>query len=320
MDAGHLPDIPAGHSEVLHLIGAGSLADFLQFARQNIPGDLNADDAAVYDMDMAEAWRDAAEVYDALSSAEAYPLQAPEVFPLTAEIAEHCNQLLTKPFVQKEFDRVPIALGMVPLAHLISPMLRINVSALPLAAPPSNLKRLPTLSDHTLAEVCLPLDAPTGDVEVMQQDEQGVTFVSKNHELCFLHSRLADGADGSVVPVRGHVQRALSLAVGLPTDIVNVIRFQGRLLLNGGFHRVFALHRLGVTHVPAIIQVCRHPEDLELVGTNNVSKNVTLYFERERPPLLRDFSDNRLTMSFVVKNSRKYVRIRYELETGHILA
>lgn len=311
-------ELPSGCAEVLHHIGASRLAEFLEFARQHTPTGMTGCKSDSYEMDMAEAWRDAAEVYEALGSTEAYAEAAPAIFPLTPEIAEHCKKLLTKPHVQKDFDLVPIALGMVPLAHLISPQQRINLQSLPMPAPPTDLRHLPVIPDRTLADVCLPLEAPPHNIEVLQEDEHGVTFIADNHDIRFLRATLARGADAMGSAGRGHVQHVLSLPVGFSSNVLNVIRFQNRLILNNGYHRAYSLMRLGVTHVPAIVQVCRHWEDVSLVGSSEVSENAAIYIERDRPPLLRDFSDRRLTISFTVVNSRKYVRIRYQVETGYL--
>ena len=307
-------------------MGSTGLADFLNYARENATVATAATVATVADgradekttaMDLADAWRDAAQVYDALKLSEPYPVEVPSVFPLPPEIATHCEKLLSRPHLQREFDLVPVALGMVPIAHLISSQQRINMQTVPLAKPPANLRQQDAISDQALAEMCFPLDAPPHRIEVLQEGGGSVTFIADNHDIRFFRAWLAQGEiagyDG-----RGLVQQQLALPVGFSANVLNVIRFQNRLLLNNGHHRVYALFRRGVTHVPAIIQVCRHWEDVELVGPSEVFNNSSVYFDAARPPLLRDFFDARLTKLLAVRSSRKFVRLRYQVETGYL--
>ena len=310
------PILGIGQSEVLHLMGSTRLVDFLDYARDNVMAQAAAGGSSGA-MDLAEAWRDAAQVYDALILSEPYPDEPPAVFPLPPQIAAHCEKLLARPHLQREFDLVPVALGMVPIAHLISPQQRINLQTVPLPKPPANLRQQQAISDQALAEMCFPLDAPPHRIEVLQEGEGSVTFVADNHDIRFLRAWLSPG-DAAGYAGKGHLQQLLSLPVGFSANVLNVIRFQNRLVLNNGYHRVYALLRRGVTHVPAIIQVCRHWEDVGLVGSSEVFDNGSVYFESERPPLLRDFFDSRLTRSFVVRSSRKYVRLRYQVETGYL--
>ena len=312
--------LAAGQSEVLYLMGSTRLDDFLNYARDNAVAATDVDDRAgekTMAMDLAEAWRDAAQVYDALKLSEPYPVEMPSVFPLPPEIAAHCEKLLTRPHLQREFDLVPVALGMVPIAHLISPQQRINLQTMPLPKPPANLRQQQAISDQALAEMCFPLDAPPHRVEVLQHDEGSVTFIADNHDIRFFRAWIAQGEVAGYAG-RGQVQQLLALPVGFSANVINVIRFQNRLVLNNGYHRVYALLRRGLTHVPAIIQVCRHWDDVGLTGSSELYGNGSIYFEGERPPLLRDFFDSRLTKSFVVRNSRKFVRLRYQVETGYL--
>ena len=312
-----LPDhstvLAAGQSEMLHLMGTTRLSDFLDYARQNVV----ADGPAYTPMALADAWRDAAAVYEALKVSEPYPPEPPAVFPLPPTIAAHCEKLLARPHLQREFDLVPVAIGMVAIAQLVSPQQRINLQTVPLAKAPESFGQRVAISDQELAELCFPLDAPTHRVEVLQEDEGSVTLIADNHDIRFLRASLSRG-DVTSYAGRGHLQQLLSLPVGFSANVLNVIRFQNRLVLNNGYHRVYALLRRGVTHVPAIIHVCRHWDDVELVGSREVSDNADVYFEGERPPLIRDFLDARLTKSFVVRSSRKFVRLRYQVEVGYL--
>ena len=306
--------LPQGCTEVLHLMGATRLADFLTYARERADLTALSDAGGGGDcaMELAESWRAAANTYEALEASEPYPSEPPTVFPLPDSMREHVDTLLALPPIQREFDRVPIALGMVPLAHLISAQQRIDLHTVqPQATAPA------IASDEALIAVCLPIKAPPHRFRVAQQDAGSVTFTADNHDIrLFSPQILAAAAVSGKWP--GYVQSALALPVGFSANVLNVIRFQNRLVLNNGYHRAFGLYRSGVTHVPAIIQVCREWEDVGLVSSSEIFNNGSVYFERKRPPLIKDFSDRRLTISLAVPISQKYVRIKYQVETGYL--
>jgi hypothetical protein len=303
--------LPQGCTEVLHLMGATRLADFLTFARER--ADLTALSAAGSDcaMELAESWRDAADIYETLQASEPYPSEPPTAFPLPSSMREHADALLAMPQIQREFDRVPVALGMVPLAHLICAQQRIDLHTVQRGGSDAAIP-----SDEAMIAACLPLEAPPYQFQIAQQEEGSVTFAADNHDIrLFTPQILASSAVDGKWP--GYVQQALALPVGFSANVLNVIRFQNRLVLNNGYHRAFSLYRRGVTHVPAIIQVCRQWEDVGLVGSSEIFHNGSVYFDRKRPPLIRDFCDRRLTISLAVPISRKFVRIKYEVETGY---
>ena len=122
--------LPEGCDEVLHLIGSTRLGDFLSFARERV--DLCASrtgrNEALTPIDLAERWRAAATLYEKLGKTDPYPKQAPEVLPLPDGMRRHADELLSKAHIQREFNLVPVALGMVPLAHVIAMQPRINMT------------------------------------------------------------------------------------------------------------------------------------------------------------------------------------------------
>jgi hypothetical protein len=203
---------------------------------------------------------------------------------------------------------------MVPLAHLIVVRHRLNMTAVMAHAASIGAG---SINDLSLAQLCLPLDAPVHDVRVVEQNKGGFTVASDHHSIDFLQARsTSDAAIG--LPGRGHVAQTLALQAGFPGNVLNVIRFGDRFFLNNGYHRAYALWKRGVTHVPAVIQVCRHWDDVALLGNLELYENTAVYVERERPPLIRDFADRLFCMSFAVPHARKYVRVRYTVETGYL--
>jgi hypothetical protein len=60
----------------------------------------------------------------------------------------------------------------------------------------------------------------------------------------------------------------------------------------------------GHTHVPCLIQNVSRREELELVAPE-IQQHIDLHLEAPRPPLLKDYFDDRLHLSLHVPRSRK---------------
>lgn len=306
--------LPAGFDQILHPMGTTGLADFLAFARDfadlTVPGTGAASGSTP--MDLSEAWRDAADAYHGLASAETHPKELPGIFPFPEGMKAHVDAFLAAAHVQREFDQVPVALGMVPLEYLIAAPVRLNMSMIDSH---SSTLSAGSIGDLSLARLCLPLDAPSHSARVLEQNADSLTVVSDNPDLRFMRARAIAGGDASG---RGQLGQTLAVEIGFPGNVLNVIRYQNRLILNNGYHRVYALLLRGVTHVPAVIQVCRHWDDVGLVGGAALYENKATLIDLDRPPLMKDYADRRLCMHFAVQRMRKYVRIRYQVETGHL--
>ena len=308
--------LPPGCDQILHLMGTTALTDFLAFARDfadlTVPG--TGASGGATQMDLAEAWRDAADIYQGLATAEAYPPVLPGIFPFPEGMKAHCAAFLGTPHIQREFDQVPVAFGMVPLAHLIVGLPRLNMTTV---SGHSEAFGTGAIADSALAQRCLPLDPPRHSLQLLEQCGNSSTFVSSRPDVDLLRARAVAGA-GADPMGRGHVQQTLALELGFPGNVLNVIRYQNRLILNNGYHRAYALLRRGTTHVPALIQVCRHWDDVALVGAAGLYENKHVLIDAARPPLIRDFSDRRLCLHFAAPRLKKYIRISYTIESGHL--
>jgi hypothetical protein len=75
--------------------------------------------------------------------------------------------------------------------------------------------------------------------------------------------------------------------VGFGVSTINAFQVGGRVVLNNGFHRLYALRELGVTHAPMIIQHVSNPvlEFPPIVA--NLPREYLL--GAQRPVLLSDF-------------------------------
>lgn len=287
-------------------MGATRMADFIEFVRERAVGGREMDRG-----DLADMWREASVVFNQLQTSEAGAADKPQILPLSKALQAHVNKLVKLSSFQQTFSAVPVAFGMVELDKLVVSQQHIGRASVDRMV--SDLPR--PLTDADLASVCLPLTAGDAGFKVAHQDGERFVFVSDTHDTRFLGAQLVNPADIKGLKVNGHAQAVLALSVGFTTNVLNVVRYGTRVVLNNGYHRALALRELGVTHAPCLIQVCAHWEDVGLAGSSEMYDNGPVYFSSARPPLLRDFANPQLARAFASRRLTREIRLTYEVDT-----
>jgi hypothetical protein len=134
---------------------------------------------------------------------------------------------------------------------------------------------------RSIAELTLPINH-TAPVSV-QYDElkQAYILTSPNPNLKVVanfNGPLPNGMPG------------FGFGVAVAASFVQVVRFQNRYVLRDGYHRAFGLLNRGITNVPAFIRDFDTAENLAPAGMLPHSA-----WLGDRPPLLRDYHDDRVT-------------------------
>jgi hypothetical protein len=111
----------------------------------------------------------------------------------------------------------------------------------------------------------------------------------------------------------GAMAGIVGLVVGFGSNFLNVIRVGKRLVLHNGYHRACALHALGITHAPCIIQTVTRSDELELAAKATVAEDPEFYFHTARPPLLKDFFDPKIGKVFRTHKQVRMIEVNYEV-------
>jgi hypothetical protein len=293
----------------LHLMGISHLGEFLQFVRQCAVGGRERDEYEV-----AQLWRDSATYFETLQTSEPSGIQKPTVLPVPKSVQNHIDQLVQLDSFKSTFASVPISFGLVPLHQLVCSQFDITVSTL------SALKRfIPAKATPiSLAKFCLPLVPEYGACILGRETSSEYIFHSDSHDLRYLGAQVVDAADIKNYHPKGHAKAAIVLGVGFSTNVLNVVRYADRLVLNNGYHRALALLALGYTHAPCVIQVCSHWGDVELCAMSEISDNAALYFTKARPPLLRDYFDKKLTSQWPLRRVKRQLTLKITKESRDI--
>jgi hypothetical protein len=293
----------------LHLMGTTRLGEFLQFVRQRAIGGRTHNEC-----DVADLWRAAAKHYQVLETTQAAIANKPKVLPIPIGMRGHIELLTSQPSFSATFSTVPIAFGMVPLAQLVCSQFDLTVSTLEALK-----KRIPKkLSVNKLAQLCLPLAPAHGQCVLGREANNEYVFHSDSHDLRSLTAQLVPVGDIAGYHPRGHVQAAIVIGVGFSTNVLNVIRYADRLVLNNGYHRAVALLVQGYTHAPCVLQVCGQGDDVGQCAMREINQNYDLYFNQARPPLVRDYLEPMLTSQWPVDPVRRQITVKISHESRDI--
>lgn len=255
-------------------------------------------------------WRAGQTEYARLAVKEAGAADGAVLRPLPKSMAQHTARLVELEGVQRTFDTVPVAFGLVPLESLIVSQYSMTKAVVDriVSAHPAPIR------PKRLAELCLPLNAPAAPFHLAARSDKAFTFVSDAHDMRFLDAQVIEPVSVQQAPVMGHPQAVVALSVGFSANLFNAVRFNGRIVLNNGHHRALALRAMGLTHVPCLIQPCTSMEDLQQAAASEIVNNADLYFDAPRPPLLRDYDNPLLAHSFAAPRMRRVLTLTLEVQ------
>jgi hypothetical protein len=143
-------------------------------------------------------------------------------------------------------------------------------------------------------------------------------FHSDSHDLRSFTAQLVPVSNIAGYHPRGHAQAAIVIGIGFSTNVLNVVRYADRLVLNNGYHRAVALLAQGYTHAPCVIQVCSQGDDVGQCAMREINQNYSLYFTQARPPLVRDYLEPELTSQWPVDPVRRQITIKISHESRDI--
>jgi hypothetical protein len=308
--AGRMSSSPAVQAdESLYLIGRPPIRHVLRFARTQ--GVNPPNEGSVID-----AWRAAHAALRQIEKDEAGCADDPPITRLGPEYEPLLIQLLKDPLVRHGFNAVPTDVAMVELDRLVVYQKHIDITY----ARKVEERLGPAPTDTEVFRTCLPYDHPQPPVEWAPAGNDKFVFMSPSNDLRFLTAMQLKAGNITNYPPPGVLAGVLGLAVGFGSNFMNAIYSQKRLILNNGSHRAYALRKLGVTHVPCIIQHASSRHELQLVAPSQVRHDPDFYLRRSRPPMLKDYFNPRLRIVLPVKRTLRQVVVRFEVEEHYVPA
>jgi len=191
---------------------------------------------------------------------------------------------------QQTFSNCQIELKQVEIEKLVAPQRLVNLDYVE-----KLIEKLPeTPKSEDLIDFCLnPQQMPPAP-KIQQVAQNMVSCSSISPQFRFLggfpkqlikEDILASHAGG--LPVAAFI-----LLIGYGSPVCNVLSVNDRMILNNGFHRMYALGKIGIKHAPVVIQKITAP-DLEF-PPNVAGLPKEYLLNHKRPVIMRDFFDSKL--------------------------
>lgn len=296
--------------EVLWLLGQPQLADYLHFVEQNVVGG-----AAMSPRALADEWRAANDIYFELEESEAGIADEIDCQPLDSALEHLVRQLEADPHYLATFDALPVSVEMVELDRLVVSQLHVTSSFSEQRAQALG----PCPSPEALFRYCQPLERDPSGVTIERSDNDRFIFSSVSTDLRPQDVHLLRSDQLPKLASIGAIAGAVAFSVGYGSNFLSAIRSDDRLVLHNGYHRAHSLRSLGITHAPCIVQSVTRRDELALAATEKVSGDPSFYFRARRPPILRDYFDQRLTRRFPVKRRRTIVEVEFTVRKSFVV-
>jgi hypothetical protein len=287
------------------LVGRPPIDEYLGFISTQ-PVDAQSADLK----NLSEEWRQANDHVKELQNTEpAWADNAP-VTPIPLGLAHLTQLVLNDPIFQKSFDIVPVELAYVELDRLVVFQKYINLV---------HSNRLVQLlgknsSEEQVFRLCMPFEHTVLPFQVLRISNNAFDFVSRSSDLRFLDPFLCQPEQLTQYQPSGPLAGVIGLPVGYGSNYFNAISVEGRLILNNGSHRAYALRELGLTHAPCVIQKVTRREELTVIAHKALLQHQDLYISQPRPPVLKDYFDPKLRKLIRIAPKARHVRVSFGIE------
>ncbi len=266
---------------------------------------------------LSEQWIAANDRVRSLEASEDGIADGVAIGELPAAVHALAAEVEASELVRRQYGTVPFRLGMIELDRTVVFQKSINLEHARTIR--EHLGDRP--SDEDVFRLCLPDADSRDDPEVRgmlaHQQEGASRFILSSSSTDFrtFAPQLVEAADVAV-HVPGVAVKYIVVPVGYSANFVSALEVNGRVLLNNGSHRAYALREAGVTHAPALVQEVSRPDLLALVTSDDVVERYHDYFVAPRPPLLKDYFDDALRVT--VRVERKARQITVVTQTGEL--
>ena len=130
----------------------------------------------------------------------------------------------------------------------------------------------------------------------------------------FLESLVLQPEQVKGVQSHGPIVGVLGILVGFGSNYLSAIAAEGRIVLNNGTHRAYALRELGLKQAPCVIQKAATRREVKSVAVGSLRKHPDLYLKEPRPPVLKDYFDDRLRQGIRIPPVQRHVKVRFTVD------
>ena len=287
------------------LMGRPPMSEFLGVVSSQVNYD------ASHIAQLADDWRLASNHILKLQKDQASAPDKPAYKDVPANLKLLAEQALTDEIFQRSFNVVKPVVRMVELDSLVVSQKHINLNYV------EELKKQlgKTPSDEDIFKTCIPIEHPMPEISASRVSSNSFVFVSQSADLRVLDSTLLRPNQIKNYTTSGPMATVLGMAVGTGSNCLNSMFVNGRMILNNGSHRAYALRSMGITYAPCIVQQVTCKDELDIVATAEFLQNPAEFIEAPRPAMLKDYFDLELIKILPVQRKRRQIKISYTIET-----
>ena len=296
---------PGDIRELIWLVGQPQLADHLDFVAKKVTGGELIDPRALVD-----EWRIANDIYHELSVSEAGLAERIDCRPLPKSLRPLEQAVRDNGWFRRSFAELPTEFAMVELDKLIVSQTHVERGHHDAVA--ATIGRDLKKRFH----FCIPLERELPPVRTQRLSDHRWLFSSFSTDFRERTPMLLRGDQLRDLGVDGPVAAMLGLPVGFGSNFMSAVRSGKRIVLQNGYHRAYALRRVGITHAPCILEDVTRKDELRVGGDDEVNADPEFYFAQPRPPLLKDFFDPRLAKLLPVRPIETVVEVEIKVRSG----
>ncbi|MBL8271812.1 hypothetical protein [Steroidobacter sp.] len=289
----------------LVLSGHAPIHEFVRYIKTRSTDGQRADDVA-----LTREWRQAnARLKEAVAT-DPKQVEMESLEPLAPHLAKQADDTLAQSKGSKALEFLPHRWANVELDRLIVWQKYVNLgyaNSIRDTLPPK-----PT--DQQILQLAAGDRGEAPAVHVNALGSNSFAFSSRSNDLRVLGAVPLDPRNVSGYEPYGNAAAVLAVYVGYGVNVMWAVRMGNRVMLANGTHRAYALRAHGVTHVPCVVSEVTTRDDLDLLGLPEGAKNNESYFTRPRPPMLRDFFDERLCKCIPVTRNQHLIQLDLKFE------
>jgi len=255
--------------------------------------------------EILNAWREVQPRVAELTHVQAGMPDAIQITDIPPEYQAKLGAFAADDLFRKTFCHFPMAFGLVEIDKVVAPQRAVNVDYTTRLR--EKYPKTPTLNE--LLDICV---SPKREMEPIQHLEVAPNthvFSSPNSDIRFLGAFLKQltNEDLDHAVTGGLPAAAVISFVGYGGAPINVFLCGSRVVLNNGFHRVYALRSMGITHIPVVIQHVRNPQLEFPAHVAGLPREYLLGVPR--PVLMKDFFEEGFTTTLKVRDRLKMVTV-----------
>ena len=257
-------------------------------------------DAEARKQEIKRLWLASTEAFQKLAAAEAGLPESIEVRPLDGKWDEYLAAVRKNPAFAKTFANAPISFAEVEIDKLVAGQRIVHLHWTQKVKEKGIPENLPAF--------CLEPGQDSTPITIARTASTAFTASSNNPNMRFLgvQEKVYEASALDYHP-GGQPVHAITLLLGYGLSTINVYRVGRRLILGNGFHRLYALRALGVTHAPVVIQEITHPR-LEMPANVGDVPSERL-INMPRPAVMRDFFNDGLVCTITQKPYIKTMQV-----------